>query len=42
MLPEQIRKSCVNRAKFYCQYDEFSENNMLNRLFCMLPFVFTS
>ena len=33
MLPEQIRKSCVNRAKFYCQYDEFSENNMLNRLF---------
>lgn len=30
---ENIRYNCVNRAKFYCEYDEFSENNALNQLF---------
>ena len=30
---ENIRYNCANKAKFYCEYDEFSENNELNRLF---------
>ena len=30
---ENIRHNCVNQAKFYCEYDEFSENNILNQLF---------
>ena len=30
---ENIRYNCVNQAKFYCEYDEFSENNILNQLF---------
>lgn len=30
---ENIRYNCANRAKFYCEYDEFSENNILNKLF---------
>ena len=30
---ENIRFNCVNKAKFYCEYDEFSENNILNQLF---------
>lgn len=30
---ENIRCNCANKAKFYCEYDEFSENNELNRLF---------
>lgn len=29
----QIRHNLANQAKFYCEYDEFSENNMLNQLF---------
>ena len=30
---ENIRHNCSNLAKFYCEYDEFSENNILNQLF---------
>lgn len=30
---ENIRNNSANRAKFYCEYDEFSENNILNQLF---------
>lgn len=30
---ENIRNNCSNQAKFYCEYDEFSENNVLNQLF---------
>ncbi len=30
---ENIRYNCVNQAKFYCEFDEFSENNVLNQLF---------
>ncbi len=30
---EHIRYNCANQAKFYCEYDEFSEDNELNRLF---------
>ncbi len=28
-----IRYNCSNSAKFYCEYDEYSENNVLNQLF---------
>ena len=30
---ENIRYNTANQAKFYCEYDEFSENNPLNQLF---------
>ena len=30
---ENIRYNNVNQSKFYCQYDDFSENNTLNQLF---------
>lgn len=30
---ENIRYNCANQARFYCEYDEFSENNILNQLF---------
>jgi len=30
---ENIRYNSSNQAKFYCEYDEFSENNILNELF---------
>ncbi len=30
---ENIRYNCVNQAKFYCEFDEFSEDNILNQLF---------
>lgn len=30
---ENIRYNCANKAKFYCEFDEFSENNLLNQLF---------
>lgn len=30
---EHIRYNSSNQAKFYCEYDEFSENNILNQLF---------
>lgn len=30
---ENIRYNRSNQAKFYCEYDEFSENNLLNQLF---------
>jgi len=30
---ENIRHNSCNQAKFYCEYDEFSENNALNQLF---------
>ncbi len=30
---ENIRYNSSNQAKFYCEYDDFSENNILNQLF---------
>lgn len=30
---ENIRYNSANQAKFYCEYDEFSEDNLLNQLF---------
>lgn len=33
---ENIRYNCTNQAKFYCEYDEFSENNLLNQLFLFI------
>lgn len=30
---ENIRYNSINQSKFYCQYDDFSENNILNQLF---------
>ena len=30
---ENLRYNSSNQAKFYCEYDEFSENNILNQLF---------
>jgi 5-methylcytosine-specific restriction enzyme subunit McrC len=30
---ENIRYNSANQAKFYCEYDEFCENNSLNQLF---------
>lgn len=30
---EHIRYNLINQAHFYCAYDEFSENNLLNQLF---------
>lgn len=30
---ENIKYNSVNQARFYCEYDEFSENNVLNQLF---------
>lgn len=30
---ENIKYNCANQAKFYCEFDEFSENNILNQLF---------
>ena len=30
---DNIRYNSTNQAKFYCEYDEFSENNLLNQLF---------
>ncbi len=30
---ENIRHNCSNMAKFYCEFDEYSEDNILNRLF---------
>ena len=30
---ENIKYNNTNQAKFYCEYDEFSENNLLNQLF---------
>lgn len=30
---DNIRYNCSNSAKFYCDYDEYSENNILNQLF---------
>ena len=30
---ENIKYNSANQAKFYCEYDEFSENNLLNQLF---------
>jgi len=33
LLSQHILKNYANKAKFCCQYDEFSENNLLNQLF---------
>lgn len=33
LFSKHIIKNSVNQAKFYCQYDDFSENNLLNQLF---------
>ena len=30
---ENQRFNCVNKSRFYCEFDEFSENNILNELF---------
>lgn len=30
---ENIKYNSANQAKFYCEYDTFSENNLLNQLF---------
>lgn len=30
---ENIKYNCANKAKFYCEFDEFSENCILNQLF---------
>lgn len=30
---ENIRYNTVNKAKFYCEFDEFCEDNLLNKLF---------
>lgn len=30
---ENIKYNCANKARFYCEYDEYSENNILNQLF---------
>ncbi len=30
---ENIKYNSANEARFYCQFDEFSENNILNQLF---------
>ncbi len=30
---KNIKYNCINQAKFYCEFDEFSENNLLNQLF---------
>lgn len=30
---ENIRYNCSNQARFYCEFDEYSENNILNQLF---------
>lgn len=30
---ENIKLNLVNKAKFYCEYDEFCEDNLLNQLF---------
>ncbi len=30
---KNIRYNCTNKTKFYCEYDEFSKNNILNQLF---------
>jgi 5-methylcytosine-specific restriction enzyme subunit McrC len=36
---KHILKNCTNKAKFYCQYDEFSENNLLNQLFYYVSYL---
>ncbi len=33
LFTENIKYNCANKAKFYCVYDEFSENCVLNQLF---------
>lgn len=33
LFTKHILKNYTNKAKFYCQYDDFSENNLLNQLF---------
>lgn len=30
---QHIKYNLINKAKFYCEYDEFAENNILNQLF---------
>lgn len=30
---QHIKYNSTNKAKFYCEYDEFAENNILNQLF---------
>lgn len=32
-LTEHIKQNCANQAKFYCNFDEFSEDNLLNQTF---------
>lgn len=30
---KQIKHNLINRSKFYCEYDEFIDNNLLNQIF---------
>ena len=32
-LTQHIRTNCANQARFYCGFDEFSEDNLLNQMF---------
>lgn len=32
-LPDHIKHNFINRSKFFCDFDEFSENNAINQLF---------
>ena len=33
LFTQNLKYNCANKAKFYCEYDEFSENCILNQLF---------
>lgn len=32
-LARHIRKNCANKTRFFCDFDEFSEDNLLNQMF---------
>ncbi len=33
MIKENLKENRVNKTKYYCKYDEFTENNMMNQIF---------
>ena len=33
MLKENLRKNAVNQTKYYCRYDDFTEDNLMNQTF---------
>lgn len=33
LIKEQIKYNSINKAKFYCQYDDFLDDNLLNQIF---------